>query len=130
MLCCIKFAKYYELGENDVVATVLTDSVEMYRSRLEELATEEGPYTTEKAAGDFAASLTGEGTDNMLELGQQERMLIHNLKYYTWVEQQGKTTEELNDQWYSQEKNFAAVQKQAGEIDELINEFNRKTGLQ
>jgi len=129
MLCCIKFAKYYELGASDVVATVLTDSVDMYLSRLEELRQEEGPYTREKAAADFSASLQGEGIDNMLELTQQERRRVHNLKYYTWVEQQGKTSDELNDQWYNQEKNFAAVQKQADEIDALINEFNARTGL-
>ena len=129
MLCCIKFAKYHELGETDVIATVLTDSVEMYRSRLAELEREEGAYTPEKAASDFAASLRGEGIDNMLELTMEERKRVHNLKYYTWVEQQGKTTEQLNAQWYNQEKNFLAVQKQAGEIDALINEFNDRTGL-
>jgi hypothetical protein len=101
----------------------------MYLSRLEELQQQEGPYTKEKAAGDFAACLQNQGTDNLLELTQQERKRVHNLKYYTWVEQQGKTAEELNEQWYNQEKNFAAVQKQAGEIDELINDFNRQTGL-
>ena len=37
VLCCIKMAKYYELTENDVVATVLTDSAVMYGSRIEEL---------------------------------------------------------------------------------------------
>jgi len=129
VLCCIKYAKYYELGANDVVATVLTDSVEMYRSRLEELWEEEGLYTPEKAARDFSASLQGESTDNMLELSTRERMRIHNLKYYTWVEQQGKTAEELNDQWYRPEKNFLAVQKQADAVDELIVEFNERTGL-
>jgi len=129
MLCCIKFAKYYELGASDVIATVLTDSVDMYLSRLEELRQEEGPYTMERASADFFASLHGEGIDNMLELTQQERRRVHNLKYYTWVEQQGKTSDELNDQWYCQEKNFAAVQKQAAEIDALINDFNARTGL-
>ena len=129
MLCCIKFAKYYELNESDVVFTVLTDSVDMYRSRLAELNEEEGPYSKEKAAEDFGNSLQGETVDNMLELTIQERKRVHNLKYYTWVEQQGKTPEELNDQWYNQEKNFLAVQKQAAEVDELINEFNKRTGL-
>ena len=129
MLCCIKFAKYYELSASDVVATVLTDSVDMYRSRLVELLEEKGPYSGKKAAADFASSLLGEGTDNLLELTYEERKRVHNLKYYTWVEQQGKTTDELNDQWYRQEKNFLVVQKQAEAIDELINEFNRKTGL-
>jgi hypothetical protein len=65
----------------------------------------------------------------MLELGYRERRRVHNLKYYTWVEQQGRSAEELNDQWYNQEKTFTAVQKQAGEIDALINEFNCRTGL-
>jgi cysteine synthase len=129
MLLCVKFAKYYELGANDVVATVLTDSVEMYRSRLEESRKEEGPYTALKAAADFAACLKAQKTDNMLELGYRERKRVHNLKYYTWVEQQGKTAEELDELWYNQENNFIGVQNQAGEIDALINEFNQKTGL-
>ena len=129
MLCCIKFAKYYDLGPSDVVATVLTDSVDMYRSRLVELNGEEGPYTREKAVYDYANSLEGETTDNMLELTSQERKRVHNLKYYTWVEQQGRTSEELNELWYDQEKNFLAVQKQSEEVDKLINDFNRCTGL-
>ncbi|MFZ3101858.1 MAG: hypothetical protein WA131_00135 [Desulfitobacteriaceae bacterium] len=30
ILTCIKFAKYYELTEDDIIITVLTDSAEMY----------------------------------------------------------------------------------------------------
>ena len=37
MLSAIKFAKYYEMGENDIVLTVLTDSMELYGSRLKEM---------------------------------------------------------------------------------------------
>jgi cysteine synthase len=129
MLCCIKFAKYYELTSSDVVATVLTDSVEMYRSRITELREEQGEYRSLDAAAAYASSLAGQGTGNMLELTWPERKRVHNLKYYTWVEQQGRTAGELNDQWYHQEKNFLAVQKQAGEIDDLINDFNERTGL-
>jgi cysteine synthase len=129
MLCAIKFAKYYELGPKDVAATVLTDSVEMYRSRIAELREEQGGYSVLKAAADFAASLQGEGTDNMLELTYPERKRVHNLKYYTWVEQQGRNAGELDDQWYRQEKNFLAVQQQAPAIDALIDEFNDRTGL-
>ncbi|GHV64284.1 pyridoxal-5'-phosphate-dependent protein subunit beta [Spirochaetia bacterium] len=129
MLSAIKFAKYYELTGKDVVATVLTDSVEMYRSRIAELRAEEGEYRSIDAAADFAASLQGEGTDNMLELTYPERKRVHNLKYYTWVEQQGRTAEELNAQWYNQDETFLAVQKQADEIDALIDDFNKRTGL-
>jgi hypothetical protein len=129
MLCAIKFAKYYELTERDVVATILTDSVEMYQSRLEELKAEQGEYTSVKAIFDYAASLYNVRTDNMLELSYAERKRVHNLKYYTWVEQQGRTAEELNDLWYRQDKTFEAVQKQSEQVDALIDEFNEMTGL-
>ncbi len=36
----------------------------------------------------------------MLELTYPDRKRVHNLKYYTWVEQQGKTYEEIQAQWY------------------------------
>jgi len=129
MLCAIKFAKYYELKDRDVVATVLTDSVDMYQSRLGELREEFGEYTTIKAAADYAASLRGAKTDNLIELTYTQRKTIHNLKYYTWVEQQGRSPEELDDQWYHQEKNFKAVQKQTEQIDGLIDDFNWQVGL-
>ncbi len=129
MLCAIKFAKYYELTDKDVVATVLTDSVEMYGSRLEELKEEEGEYNATTAAVDYCGRLIGQKTDHLLELTYTERKRVHNLKYYTWVEQQGKTSDELNALWYDQEGTFQAVAKQAAEVDALINEFNEKTGL-
>jgi len=129
MLCAIKFAKYYELTNRDVVATVLTDSVEMYYSRLEELRGEFGEYAVVNAAADHAACLRRAGTDNMLELSYVERKRVHNLKYYTWVEQQGRSPDELNDQWYHQDKTFEAVQKQTEQVDELIDAFNERVGL-
>jgi cysteine synthase len=126
MLCCIKFAKYYELTENDVVATVLTDSNVMYQSRLEELRAEEGNYSASCASFDFGKSLAGQDTANMLELGYRDRKRVHNLKYYTWVEQQGKTAEELDALWYDQAGTFEAVQKETAQVDALIEEFNAK----
>jgi hypothetical protein len=129
MLCAIKFAKYYELTSRDVVATILTDSVEMYMSRLEELNEEKGEYSATMAAVDYARSLVGAKTDNLLELTYPERKRVHNLKYYTWVEQQGRCASELNDQWYRQDKTFEAVQEQAKQIDVLIDEFNAAVGL-
>ena len=129
MLCAIKFAKYYELTSKDVVATILTDSVEMYGSRLEELHESEGEYSSRQANVDYMASLLGQKTDNLLDLNYDGRKRIHNLKYYTWVEQQGRCAEELDDLWYAQDKTFEAVQKQAEQIDELIKEFNEEVGL-
>ena len=122
VLCCIKMAKYYEFTEHDVVATVLTDSAVMYGSRLEEQREAQGEYTRERAAVDFALRLGGQKTDNLIELTYAERKRVHNLKYYTWVEQQGKTAEELNALWYGTE--FADVHGQAAAVDELIRAFN------
>jgi cysteine synthase len=128
MLCAIKFAKYYELTADDAVATVLTDSVSMYGSRIQELKEENGEYRQTTAAADCARSLLGQGTDNMRELNYKDRKRVHNLKYFTWVEQQGRTAEELNGQWYRQEDHFLGVQKQADAIDALIDAFNEETG--
>ncbi|MDR3354737.1 MAG: pyridoxal-5-phosphate-dependent protein subunit beta [Synergistaceae bacterium] len=129
VLCAVKFAKYFELTGDDVVATILTDSASMYRSRIEELRDADGDYGVRQAVRDFSALLMGARTDNVLELSYPERKRIHNLKYFTWVEQQGKTAEDLNDQWYNQERSFIGVQGQADQIDALIDRFNDMTGL-
>ncbi|WP_312280255.1 pyridoxal-5-phosphate-dependent protein subunit beta [Oscillibacter sp.] len=129
VLCCIKMAKYYELTEHDVVATVLTDSAVMYGSRIEELNEQHGAYSEKEAALDHALHMLGVKTDNLLELTYEERKRIHNLKYYTWVEQQGRTVQDLNDLWYNVEGTWDAVHKQATELDALINEFNEATGV-
>ena len=128
LLSAIKFAKYYEMGENDVVITVLTDSMELYGSRLTEMQAEFGEYQDLDAAADFARYLKGVSTDNMLELSYIERRRIHNLKYFTWVEQQGKTYEEIMAQWYEPDY-WTNVQSQVGDIDQLINEYNSQVGF-
>ena len=100
--CCpaIKYAKYFELGRRDVVLTVLTDSMQLYGSRLKEMRGQLGEYRSEDAAAHFARYLSGASTDNLLELSYQDRRRVHNLKYYTWVEQQGRSYEEIMAQWY------------------------------
>src|SRR5512136_343178 len=128
VLSAIKTAKYYEMGEHDILVTVLTDSMELYQSRLKEMHAEFGEYSSIEAASDFARYLQGQSTDNLLELRYPDRRRIHNLKYFTWVEQQGKTYAEIQSMW--QEPDYwTDVQKQAAEIDELIVEFNNEVGL-
>lgn len=124
----IKMAKYYELTENDVIITVLTDSMEMYGSRLEEMRSELGTYNETRAAVDHQRWVLGIGVDGVEELNYLSRKRIHNLKYYTWVEQQGKTVEELNAQWYDRDY-WKNIHKMADKIDDKIAEFNRMTGL-
>ncbi len=125
VLTAIKFAKYYEMGENDVVLTMLTDSMDLYQSRLKEMHAEFGEYTEVDAAADHARYLVGQTTDNMLELRYPDQKRVHNLKYFTWVEQQGKTYEEIQAQWYQRDY-WTNIQSQVGEIDELIVAFNER----
>ena len=129
VLSAIKFAKYYELNGDDVVLTVLTDSAVMYGSRLTELTKERGEYSLTRAACDHERFLLGLSTDNMEELTYMTRKRIHNLKYYTWVEQQGKTAEELNAQWYEYDDYWRGMQEQVTQVDELIKDFNDRVGL-
>ncbi|MGI6249959.1 MAG: pyridoxal-phosphate dependent enzyme [Anaerolineaceae bacterium] len=125
LLTAIKFAKWNELSSHDVVFTILTDSMELYQSRLEELEAEFGAYTPKNAAADYARYLLGENTSNMEELTYHSRKRIHNLKYYTWVEQQGKTYEEIMAQWYDPDY-WTEIQAQVPEIDRLIEGFNQQ----
>ena len=129
MIMAIKFAKYYELTEKDIVLTVFTDSMELYGSRLKELEEEFGLYQKINAAIDYHQNLQALTTDYMQELSYYDKKRIHNLKYFTWVEQQGKDLEELNAQWYDYENYWGGIHQQTGEIDKLIKEFNKRTGL-
>jgi len=128
VLSAVKFAKYNELGEHDVVITVLTDSMQLYSSRVEEMRKEFGPFTEADAAAVYARYLQGVTSDNLLELTYESRKRVHNLKYYTWVEQQGKTYEEIQDQWYKPDY-WTNVQSEVAKIDNLIMEFNDRAGL-
>jgi len=129
MLSAIKFARYYELTEDDVVLTVFTDSLELYQSRLKEMQDATGDYEEINAAVDFNKHMLEIKTDNMQELTYRDRRRIHNLKYYTWIEQQGKELDELNAQWYDYDNYWGNVHNQADKIDELIKQFNERTGL-
>jgi len=111
-----------------MLVTVATDSAEMYRSRLAELDDERGPFTRDDAIAAFERHLLGATTDHTLELTYPERKRIHNLKYFTWVEQQGKTYEEIQTQWYDPDY-WNRIHRQAAEIDALIEQFNEMTGL-
>ncbi len=129
MLSAMKFAKYYELTEKDVVLTVFTDSMELYQTRLVELEEERGAYNEMQAAIDYNRYLMGIKTDHTLELRYQDRKRIHNLKYYTWIEQMGKSVDELDAQWYDYPGYWDRIHKLVEPIDELIEAFNDKVGL-
>ena len=124
----IKMAKYYEMDDKDMVFTVATDSMELYQSRLEELRKRQGDYTDRQAAVDFESCLMSITSDHMQELSYWDKKRMHNLKYFTWVEQLGKDVEELDRQWYDDDYWTEKYQSHK-EWDVLIEEFNNKTGL-
>ncbi|MBN2723763.1 MAG: pyridoxal-phosphate dependent enzyme [Deltaproteobacteria bacterium] len=127
VLGAVKTAKYYELNEDDVIFTVLTDSAEMYFSRLQEMNDERGEFTKTDAAITFEGSMIKQAKDNMKELSYWDKKAIHNLKYFTWVEQQAKEIEDLNTLWNPEfwDNTFSVVD----EWDKAIEEFNSLTGL-
>ena len=129
LIGCIKMANYYEMEKNDVVFAVATDSMDFYQSRLEEQREQNGPYSELQAGMDYEACLMSLTVDHMNELNYWDKKRIHNLKYFTWVEQLGKNVSELDRQWndneYWREKYLSFLK-----WDEQIKEFNEKTGLQ
>lgn len=128
LLAAIKLTRYFEFNENDVIFTSFTDSADMYQSRLTEMTCEKGAYSEVQAAIDWNVYLQNQSIDFLHELNYLDRKRIHNLKYFTWVEQQGKTAEELNAQWHNKEywrERFGIV----NEWDKAISAFNKKTGL-
>ncbi|MCB0293185.1 MAG: pyridoxal-5-phosphate-dependent protein subunit beta, partial [Calditrichaeota bacterium] len=101
--------------------------MELYSSRVAELREELGEYSPASALKDHHRYMLGLSTEHMLELGYYDRKRIHNLKYFTWIEQQGRTVEELNQQWRDAAY-WEALRGQVDEIDKLIREFNRMAG--
>ncbi len=126
LLAAIKTARWFDLDENDVLFTSFTDSVDMYGTRLEELREDLGNYDAVAAAVDFERRLLATTTDHMRELTYPERKAIHNLKYFTWVEQQGRTVDELDALWSP--AFWLDLQAQLPEWDEAITRFNEETG--
>jgi len=129
LLCAIKFAKYYELTKRDIVVTVWTDSMDLYQTRLKEMRQTFGSYSEIEAAKDYHRYLMGESTSHLLELSYYDKRRIHHLKYFTWIEQQGKDLSELNAQWRDFPDDWTRTHRQIEEIDQLIDQFNERTGL-
>jgi len=114
VLGAIKTAKFYGFGKNDTIVTICTDAIDRYHSVMNDMTKMFGKMDEAEATAriqifrDKKTDWIHEGTTDM-------RRQWHNLKYYTWVEQQGKTVEELDAQ-LSQEW-WIKHQQMVGEID-------------
>ena len=127
LVAAIQTAKYYDMDGRDLIFTPLTDSAGMYSSRLPELTAQLGPYTRENAVADHARWLLGTTPDWVRELSYHDRKTLHNFKYFTWVEQQGRTVEELRRLW---DRDFwTETFNVADQWDRRIEEFNERVGL-
>ncbi len=127
LVSAIKTAKYYDMDGRDVIFIPLTDSSELYASRLTELSEQRGAYTRDHAIADRARHMDGIVTDHLRELNYQDRKALHNFKYFTWVEQQGRTIDELNELW---DPDFwTSTFAQVDDWDKQIEAFNTATGV-
>jgi cysteine synthase A len=115
ILGSIKTAKHFRLGSGDLIFTGAADSLDRYYSVMDEMRAQFGRLDEAAAVGRLEGIFHGMRTDWVLDGTRDARERWHNLKYYTWVEQQGKTVEELDAQrdpaWW------AHHQALVGEID-------------
>lgn len=98
VLGAIKTAKNYGFGEDDVVVTICTDAIDRYYSVMDWLDKTEGEMDEAMATGRMMSTFRGQKLDYISEGSLENRERWHNLKYYTWVEQQAKSVEELDAQ--------------------------------
>jgi cysteine synthase A len=120
VLGAIKTAKFYEFGKDDVIVTILTDAIDRYRSVMKQMTETYGPMDEVEAAVRLVGIFHQQKLDWIEEGTRRSRNQWHNLKYYTWVEQQGKTVEELNSQ--RDQQYWEAEQARIAEIDGKIKE--------
>ncbi len=95
----------------------------MYGSRLKDLHTDEGAYDQRQADRDLDM-LQNLSVDYVMEMSHVDRRRVHQLKYYTWIEQLGKPLDELNAQWEDHYNYWGSLHAQAAQIDAMINDFN------
>lgn len=129
LVSCIKAAKYYDMDSRDVLFCPLTDGMELYESRIEEMREERGDYTALDAHEHAARYLDGTTTDHLRELTYADQKALHNFKYFTWVEQQGRTSDELRELWDDDFWKETFSQEQLAEWDRLIEQFNDGAGV-
>ena len=110
----IKTARYYEFGADDLIITVATDAMDRYHSVMDQMRASYGHLDEALAVGRVERLFHGLRDDWVQPATPLNRQRWHNLKYYTWVEQQGKSVEELDAQrdpewWYKEQVKIAEI---------------------
>ncbi|MET0554216.1 MAG: pyridoxal-phosphate dependent enzyme [Vicinamibacteria bacterium] len=94
VLAAIKSARHYGFGARQALVTMATDGFDRYPSVLRKLDAELGAMDADEARRRLDV-FRGQETDWLQEGTPAVRRRWHNQKYFTWVEQQGKTVAEL-----------------------------------
>jgi len=118
VLGAIKAAKFYGFGKNDPIVTICTDAIDRYRSVMASMTERYGKMDETEAAVRLVSIFHNQKLDYIGEGTREAHQRWHNLKYYTWVEQQGKTIEELNAQ--RDPAYWQAHQARVAEVDRMI----------
>lgn len=113
ILGAIKTAKFYGMNSRDTIVTIATDALDRYYSVMADMTKMFGAMDEAEATA-RAHIFLDQKTDWIKEGTVDARKQWHNLKYYTWVEQQGKTVEELNAQldpewWIAHQQRVAEI---------------------
>jgi hypothetical protein len=129
VLSAIKTAKYFDMGPDDVIATVATDGAALYETERDKtLAEVFGGEFDQVAAGEiFGRHMLGTGVDHLMDLTHRDRQRIFNLGYFTWVEQQGISIPDFTarrDQAF-----WRNLRDLIPAWDRMIDEFNERTGV-
>ena len=128
IVAAVKLAKYFDLGPDDVVLTVATDSAEMYGSEVRKATTRYfgNRFDAVSAGETWGRSMAGAGVDHVLELGHVDRKRIFNLGYFTWVEQQGVSLEDFSAR--AKQSFWDGLLDLAPAWDAMIEQFNAESG--
>jgi hypothetical protein len=128
VVAAIQVARRLDLGAGEALLTVATDGAEMYGSELERILDRDfgGALDARAAETVHRRYLLEPDVEHLLELGPRDRERIFNLGYFTWVEQQGLSMEDLvarRDQEF-----WRALHPLVATWDERIGDLNRRTG--
>jgi hypothetical protein len=116
VLAAITTARHYGFGPKQAVVTVATDGFDRYPSVLRRLDRECGRMTDDEARRRLAL-FRERKPDRLLEATPATRRRWHNQKYFTWVEQQGRSVGELRRQedpafWRAEQERAAVIDRQ------------------
>jgi cysteine synthase len=128
IVASIKLARHLDLGGDDVIMTLATDSAMLYASERQNfLGRRYRDGFDEVSAGEiFSRHLEGVVNDHVFELTHLDRKRIFNLGYFTWVEQQGVALDDFDRR--KQARFWRGLVDTIPEWDRLIDAFNAEVG--